>query len=263
MNKDAIVASLHTAQMELERALIGLSHFSTLDHDRVRFAAHTLNNYLTVAAATIALLEMRLGSGADDEVGIWLNGLKHATALMTQTSLELLNATPLEREEFAPEDFDLATLVRRGCDFYDSVAGRKQIAVRFRSDAASPLVRADRVAAAAVLDNLLSNAVKFSQPGTRVRVRVYSEPGSVVCEVRDEGPGITPEDQHRLFHRGVRLANIPTGGEPSTGYGLAVAKDLVERAGGEIWCSSRPGHGSTFSFRLPACSDQPEGDPPT
>jgi signal transduction histidine kinase len=113
-------------------------------------------------------------------------------------------------------------------------------------------VRADRVAVAAVLDNLLSNAVKYSPPGTAVHVQVRGEGDGVVCEVRDSGPGLSPEDQARLFRRGVRLTPTPTSGEPSSGYGLAVAKELVEGLGGRIWCESAVGHGSCFAFRLPA-----------
>jgi signal transduction histidine kinase len=110
----------------------------------------------------------------------------------------------------------------------------------------------DRVAVAAVLDNLLSNAVKYSPRGKDIRVRVEGEPASAVCSVADDGPGLSPEDQARLFEPGVRLASVPSGGEPSTGYGLAVTKRLIDRLGGEIWCVSRLGRGTTFSFRLPA-----------
>ena len=56
-------------------------------------------------------------------------------------------------------------------------------------------------------------------------------------------------------YRGVRLTPRPTAGESSSGYGLAVAKDLVERLGGQIWCESTVGQGSCFAFRLPAARD--------
>jgi signal transduction histidine kinase len=55
-----------------------------------------------------------------------------------------------------------------------------------------------------------------------------------------------------LFQRGVRLSPQPTGGEASNGYGLAVAKELINLVGGSIWCCSTPGHGACFAFRLPA-----------
>jgi signal transduction histidine kinase len=59
------------------------------------------------------------------------------------------------------------------------------------------------------------------------------------------------KDQARLFQKGARLTPRPTGGESSTGYGLAVARELMEKLGGDIWCESTLGQGSTFSIRLP------------
>jgi two-component system sensor histidine kinase/response regulator len=102
------------------------------------------------------------------------------------------------------------------------------------------------------LDNLLSNAIKYSPPGKRIWIQVRQDRDSVVCSVQDEGPGLSQEEQARLFQRGVRLSPVPTAGEPSTGYGLAVAKELSERLHGEIWCVSTPGQGACFLVRLPA-----------
>jgi signal transduction histidine kinase len=131
------------------------------------------------------------------------------------------------------------------------VADRKTIRVIVGPPVDVPPVSTDRVAVAAVLDNLLSNAIKYSQPGKQIGVQVRGEMGWAVCEVRDEGPGLSQEDQARLFQRGVRLTPKPTGGETSTGYGLAVAKELMEKLGGDIWCESTLGQGSTFFIRLP------------
>jgi two-component system, sensor histidine kinase LadS len=73
----------------------------------------------------------------------------------------------------------------------------------------------------------------------------------VLVRVRDEGPGVSVAEQARLFQHGVRLSAQPTGGEPSSGYGLAVAKQLVEQLGGTIACESPPGQGATFTVSLP------------
>jgi signal transduction histidine kinase len=77
--------------------------------------------------------------------------------------------------------------------------------------------------------------------------------------VRDEGPGLSQEDQARLFQRGIRLTPKPTGGEASTGYGLAVAKELIEKLGGELWCKSELEHGCCFYFRVPVYQEPMPG----
>jgi signal transduction histidine kinase len=80
-----------------------------------------------------------------------------------------------------------------------------------------------------------------------------------VCTVQDEGPGLDAEEQARLFQRGIRLSPVPTGGESSSGYGLAVAKEPIEKIEGEIWCESQPGQGASFSFRLLIYSEERHG----
>jgi signal transduction histidine kinase len=250
-SKDKIITSLQTAQAELEKALGDLAQLTAFDANRVQFAAHTLTNYLTVIAAGIDLLQLHLINHPDEQTHRWLDTLRHATTLMTHTVLELMNTPTAEREQFLWEKVDLPTLVQRACDHYQRVADHKQITIHLEVDVPSPFVWADRVAVAAVLDNLLSNAVKFSPPQRRIWVRVTAEPTHLVCTVQDEGPGLSAEEQTRLFQRGVRLGPVPTGGEPSSGYGLAVAKDLIDRLNGEIWCQSQPGQGASFAFRLP------------
>lgn len=69
--------------------------------------------------------------------------------------------------------------------------------------------------------------------------------------IRDQGPGLTTEDQKRLFGKFQRLSAKPTGGESSTGLGLSIVELLVRKHGGRIWAESEPGQGSTFRVELP------------
>jgi two-component system sensor histidine kinase/response regulator len=154
------------------------------------------------------------------------------------------------------EQFDLPTLVQRACNYYQRVARQKAVRLIAGSTVDVPPVWADRVHVAAVLDNLLSNAVKYSLPSKQIWVQMRGDKDWAVCSVQDEGPGLSQDDQAKLFQRGVRLTPTPTGGESSTGYGLAVAKELIEALGGTIWCRSVLGQGSCFSFRLPAYQEQ-------
>ncbi len=105
------------------------------------------------------------------------------------------------------------------------------------------------------MDNLVSNAVKYSPNGKNVYVRVYQMDRRVRAEVKDEGPGISAEDQKRLFGKFARLSARPTAGEHSTGLGLAIVKRLVESMHGEVWCESHLGSGAAFLVELPAAME--------
>ena len=97
-----------------------------------------------------------------------------------------------------------------------------------------------------IIDNLVSNAVKYSPPGKNIYVQVRQFEGGVRGEVRDEGPGISAEDQKRLFGKFARLSAQPTAGEHSTGLGLAIVKRLVESMKGKVWRESEIGRGAAF-----------------
>lgn len=97
-----------------------------------------------------------------------------------------------------------------------------------------------------VMDNLISNAIKYSQPQTTVQVKMCFFENKIRCIVEDQGPGLSAEDQARLFDKFSRLTPIPTAGEHSTGLGLFIVKKLVEILQGHIWCESELGQGSRF-----------------
>jgi len=101
-----------------------------------------------------------------------------------------------------------------------------------------------------ILVNLVSNAVKFSNPNGNVLVSIRRFINEIEVSVKDEGIGIKPEDQSRLFQafqQGKNSHNVKEG----TGLGLVITKRLVELHGGHIWVESEFGKGSTFTFRIP------------
>jgi signal transduction histidine kinase len=251
-SREQVAASIQRAQADLEQALADLDKLPAVDGRSTALAAHALSNFLTVSGAVVEGLLLSLRDHPEPQVRIWLEGLRHATSLMTHTVSQLMNNSTVVEPSLRFEAVDLSRLAQRACAYYQPAADGKGLRITFGASPDVPLVWTDRVAVAAVLDNLLSNAVKYSPRGRAIRVRVEGEPASAVCSVGDEGPGLSPENQARLFEPGARLGSVPSGGEPSTGYGLAVAKRLIDRLGGEIWCVSRLGQGTTFAVRLPA-----------
>jgi two-component system, sensor histidine kinase LadS len=249
--KDKVVASVARARAELDQALADLARLPAFDPGVVGFTAHALGNFLTVTDGTVELLVIALRDYPDPNVHNWLEGLRQVTSLMMHATNQLVTASAAGDSRLVFTEVDTVVLVRRACDYYQRVAERKQIQLLFEAAPDIPFAWTSRVATAAVLDNLVSNAVKYSPPGKRIWVRLRAEAEGVVCSVQDEGPGLTAEDQAKLFQRGVTLSAAPTGGETSTGFGLAVARELVGQLGGTIRCECQPGQGACFSFRLP------------
>jgi signal transduction histidine kinase len=254
--KTEILASITRARAELDQALDDLGRLPAFEIGTVAYAAHTLVNYLAVADATIELCLDRLPSDIDADVRAGLEALQRTTNAMTRTVAHLMNASASAEPDLRFARVNMVRMATLACEYYQRTAARKRISLTFEPTVDSAHVWSDNVAVAAVVDNLISNAVKYSPPGRRVWLRVAVEPESVVFSVQDEGPGLSPEDQAKLFQKGVRLSAVPTGGELSTAYGLAVCKDLIDRLGGEIWCESQLGIGATFSIRLPTQGPQ-------
>lgn len=104
-----------------------------------------------------------------------------------------------------------------------------------------------------VLENLVANAVKFSEPPREIVLRATGAEDAVTIAVEDNGIGIPPEQREKVFERTYKVSHART---PDTlagcGLGLSIAKTIVEKHGGRIWCEGAPENGSVFSFTLPA-----------
>ena len=114
-----------------------------------------------------------------------------------------------------------------------------------------PAIRADREALSRALWNLLENAAKYSDAGTPVHVFARRQGDSVLLGVRDEGTGIPPAEQRRIFQKFVRGADATRSGVRGVGLGLALVTRIVEAHGGSVRVESEPGRGSTFTLILP------------
>jgi signal transduction histidine kinase len=125
--------------------------------------------------------------------------------------------------------------------------------IEFLVDCDGTPIRGDLTACRQIVTNLVSNAVKYSPDHSRVWLAATAnEAGRVQISVRDEGPGITPEDQKKLFQPFTRLSARSAGHEHSIGLGLSIVKLMAEGMGGSVTCDSQPGAGATFTVVLPA-----------
>jgi signal transduction histidine kinase len=131
----------------------------------------------------------------------------------------------------------------------DIPAKEKQISI-IQSVDGGIIVLADPSNLNQVIENLLSNAIKFSPPGKSIYINLRKNEREAICEIKDEGPGLTDSDKTLLFKKYQRLSATPTGNESSTGLGLSIVKKFVEAMNGEIWCESEAGKGASFFVKL-------------
>lgn len=248
--RNQAIESVEWAVAHLAVALEHLDRMPLPDQAAVGLVAHVINNCLTVSDATLELLADAVRGHPNPEVMGWIDGLRHVGTLMSHAAGRLLQdgaGFPLK-----VEPVDVGRLMARACEYYRRSALRKGLTIVYRLADGVPLAWGDRVAVAVIADNLLSNAVKFSKPeGGDITVEVQSGPGGVVCCICDAGPGMSGVEQERLFQPGAWVGPRPTGGEPSSGYGLAIVKDLVDRMSGRVWVESEPGRGACFWFSIP------------
>jgi PAS domain S-box-containing protein len=126
---------------------------------------------------------------------------------------------------------------------------RYSFELRFPDD--FPTVHADYERTRGVLENLISNAVKYSPDGGVIRIMGRVDGDHAIVSVSDQGIGIAPEEQRKLFRRFYRVDNRLRRETQGAGLGLFLARAIVEAQGGRIWVESQPGRGARFSFTLP------------
>lgn len=102
-----------------------------------------------------------------------------------------------------------------------------------------------------VMRNLISNAIKFTNSGGKVNISAIREKGHTMVSVKDNGIGMEPEIQEKLFQLGKSITTTGTKQETGTGLGLLLCKEFVEKHKGNIWVESKPGEGSVFNFTIP------------
>jgi signal transduction histidine kinase len=147
-------------------------------------------------------------------------------------------------------DYSMKEVVYTVVTSLESLAAEKQLKMAAELALDLPIGKGDERRMAQVLLNLLGNAIKFTEAG-EVKVRVTTADSDFLVAVSDTGPGISDEDQAKIFEEFQQADSSSTKQKGGTGLGLSIAKRIIEMHGGRIWVESSLGKGSTFWFTLP------------
>ena len=147
------------------------------------------------------------------------------------------------------KSYDVSKIIMESFSNFEFQAKEKKIALEINLNTKLPYVMIDSEKIKWVLNNLISNAIRYTENGV-VKISASYDKEKVFISVTDTGRGIPEEYLNKIFERFVRVEgfDIP---QESTGLGLAIAKEIVEMHGGEIWCESKIGVGSKFTFTIP------------
>jgi signal transduction histidine kinase len=246
------------AHEELGRKNVDLRRLNEEKNGFLGMAAHDLRNPLGVIMGySDFLLTMHRKTMKKEELEI-IEMIRSSSKFMRSLINDLLDISTIEsgRLDLDRRSTDIVRLVEANVGLNVVLAGQKQMTLEFAIDGQVPRLDVDARKMEQVLNNLISNAIHYAPQGTSIRVRVghvvpAAGPAEVTISVEDEGPGIAPEDILKLFRPFGRARTVSTGGERSTGLGLAIARRIVEGHGGRIWIESEIGRGSTFFVAFP------------
>jgi PAS domain S-box-containing protein len=237
---DNDITDLERAKEELRRSNAELEQFAYI-------ASHDLQEPLRAVTGMVQLLQRRyqgrLDADADEFIGFAVEGTTRMQTLINDLLAFARVGTRAKRFERT----DAATALQ---------AALTNLAVAIHESGAVvtcdalPTVTADPSQLAQVFQNLIGNAIKFhGEAAPKVRVTTGTEDGETVFSVRDNGIGIDPQFQDRVFMIFQRLHTRDQ--YPGYGIGLSICQRIVERRGGRIWVQSQPGQGATFYFTIP------------
>ena len=213
--------------------------------------AHEVRAPIAAVAGAAHALEHRWRALSDEQRDSLLAVITSAAERLAALVEDVRDPSAVESGQFAYrfQVVDAAAAIRSAA----AAASVLREGVRVRAHACDelPEVLADPGRLAQALANLLDNAVAHSPDGGSVDVGVHASGGRVRIEVSDEGPGIPPEHQERVFAKFAR-AGGRNGGKAGNGLGLFVARSIAEAHGGSLTVRSAPGEGSTFTLELPS-----------
>lgn len=248
-----VLAALVSGVWLTARAIRREWEFSRLQSDFVATVSHEFRSPLTGIRQLAELLDSGIVH-ADNRRREYYRLIVQESDRLTHLVENLLDFSRLEanRKQYRMESIDASTWLA------ETAAATRNARISADIPAGLPAVRGDREALASAVVNLLDNAIKYSPADSPVRLAAHTVNGRISISVTDQGPGIAPEEQARIFDRFYRGDGDLTRRVKGAGIGLSLVKRIVEDHGGNVAVASCPDEGSTFTIELNAVGGQTE-----
>ena len=209
-------------------------------------ASHDLQEPLRMVSSFTQLLSDRYADQLDEKAQSWIHYAVDGAQRMQILIQDLLS---FSRVNTHGNEFSRINLSIPASQAIQNLSLRIEETGAVIDTQALPSLPVDGTQITQLFQNLLANALKFSDHQPQIRIRAAEKKSHWVLSVEDNGIGIDPEFQKKVF---IIFQRLHTRSQyPGTGLGLAVCKRIIQRHGGRIWVASEPGKGSVFSFSLP------------
>jgi signal transduction histidine kinase len=235
---------------EIRKANKALEEANRLKDRFLSMAAHDLRN--PIGNISVMASMMLQNECSPEEQKDFLNTMILETDHILELLHDLLSASATQGKlELRPVLQDPVAILRQAFNGFVLIARKKGIKLVWQVPPSLPSAELDAKRIAEVLSNLLANGINFCAPGCSVFLSAAGKNSHLEISVLDNGPGIKEVELPHLFEPFVKLSNKPTAGEPSTGLGLSIVKQIVELHGGRVSVESSVGKGSNFKVLLP------------
>lgn len=226
-------------------------HLLALARVKDEFVANVSHELRTPLSSIVINHEMLVHDPANQPV--YIARLKRETERLRMLIEDLLRLSRLDqgRVHLTLEAVDINRMLQVYTTDRTPLAEQRAITLTCQTDPDLPPIVADRDQLGQVVSILLTNALNYIQEGGRVVLCSHRQAGWVGFEVKDDGPGILPDELPNLFTRFFRGSAGKASGAPGTGLGLAIAKEIVERHQGRIDVETSPEKGTSFKVWLP------------
>jgi two-component system sensor histidine kinase/response regulator len=229
-----------------------LKDLNELKNKFLGMASHDMRNYLSAIKGYSQILKDDKEELPEETKDQFLSFIFKSSENMLKMVNGLLDVSVIEsgklQLDLQPESFK--SLINHHIMINQFFADKKNIHLQSELPDV-PECRIDASKIGQVIDNLISNAIKFSESGTTIIISLKEQEGKLIFSVKDEGPGISDEDQAKLFQHFQKLSARPTAGESSSGLGLAISKKMIQAHKGCLDVTSQLGSGATFWFEIP------------
>lgn len=242
-------ANYYKQVLEIREKNVEIENAANFKNQVLGMVAHDLRNPLAAVESTAMIMEME---EVDAETRENLDIIKASCAKARSIILDLLEAAKNDNDQvYETTRIDLNTFIRKILDSW-KIHNEARNTLVFRSQFIPLYAAVNREKFHRVIDNLISNAIKFSKENDKIEINLDKENGFAIIEVVDHGLGIPKDLIPHLFDRFTRAGRTGTRGEQSTGLGLSIVRQIVQRHRGTIDVTSIEGQGSIFTIRIPA-----------